>query len=538
MLTSAFAVAVGKSAVRAAEFNSGMPQSFIACDREQEMLLPPSLLDWVAPDHLVWTVLASVEEMDLSAFYGVYRPDGHGRPAYDPQVVALLFYACAQGVRSSRGIERKCREDVAFMVITAMRVPDHSTIAEFRQRHETALAGLFTDVLGLCGKAGLVKVGVIAIDGTKISANASMDANRSYERIARELLEEVDETDRREDEVYGDARGDELPEQLCTHEGRRAALQDAKRRLDAERETAGDGGEVPSAPEPIVAFDLDRERSVNSEKGRRGWLREGRRQLDEQRKQQARPIVRSRTGRLNESKGRLEEEHQVELESNAAYEAYRVIARDGRGRRLGHRPDPYTPPAVPSGTINTTDHDSRIVRTTGQPARQGYNAQAAVNEHQIVVAAEITIDSPDFGHLEPMVDAVERELAAVGVTESPETVLADPGYWHKQQMENVVCRGMQVLIPPDSGLRTNPRPGWDKGLYAFMRLVLSTELGQALYRRRMATVEPVFGQMKFNRGFDRFQRRGRSAVRCEWRLAAATHNLLKLHNHQIAAAGP
>ena len=193
---------------------------------------------------------------------------------------------------------------------------------------------------------------------------------------------------------------------------------------------------------------------------------------------------------------------------------------------------------MPTGTINTTDHDSRIVRTTGQPARQGYNAQAAVNEHQIIVAAEITIDSPDFGHLEPMVDAVERELAAVGDTESPETVLADPGYWHKQQMENVVSRGIQVLIPPDSGLRTNPRPGWDKGLYAFMRLVLEPKLGEAPYRRRMATVEPVFGQMKFNRGFDRFQRRGRSAVRSEWRLAAATHNLLKLHNHQTAAAGP
>ena len=124
------------------------------------------------------------------------------------------------------------------MVITAMRVPDHSTIAEFRKRHETALAGLFTDVLGMCEKAGLVKVGVIAIDGTKISANASMDANRSYERIARELLDELEETDRREDELHGDARGDELPEQLCTPEGRRAALREAKRKLDAEREAA------------------------------------------------------------------------------------------------------------------------------------------------------------------------------------------------------------------------------------------------------------------------------------------------------------
>ncbi|MGZ4330871.1 MAG: transposase [Solirubrobacteraceae bacterium] len=499
-----------------------MPQNFIACDREQALLLPPSLLDWVPADHLVWTVLASVEEMDLSGFYGVYRPDGHGRPAYDPKVmVALLFYACAQGVRSSREIERKCREDVAFMVITAMRVPDHSTIAEFRKRHERALAGLFGDVLGMCEKAGLVKVGVIAIDGTKISANASMGANRSYERIARGLLDELEETDRREDELHGDARGDELPEQLCTPEGRRAALREAKRQLDAERESAGGDGEDRSVSEDtggeesLVVFDFDRERILNSEQGRRGWMREGRHQLDELRRQQARPIAASRTERLEESKRRLEEEHRVGLEANAAYEAYKArgVMRDGR--RFGKPSKPYVPPAEPTATINTTDHDSRIVRTTGQPARQGYNAQAAVNEHQIIIAAEVTVDSPDFGHLEPMVDATQRELAAIGVSSLPETVVADPGYWHKPQMQNIVARGIQVLIPPDSGLRTEPRPGWNKGLYAFMRMVLSTEFGQAVYRRRMATVEPVFGQMKFNRRFDRFQRRGLSAVTSE-----------------------
>jgi hypothetical protein len=177
------------------------------------------------------------------------------------------------------------------------------------------------------------------------------------------------------------------------------------------------------------------------------------------------------------------------------------------------------------------------MRTTGQPAIQGYNAQAAVNESQIIVAAEVTVDAPDFGHLEPMVDATISELEKAGVGESPETVVADPGYWHKQQMENVVGRGIQVLIPPDSGVRKGTRPGWNKGLYAFMRGVLATERGQAIYRRRMATVEPVFGQTKFNRRFDRFQRRGRSAVRSEWRLAAATHNLLKLHSHRIAVAG-
>jgi hypothetical protein len=163
--------------------------------------------------------------------------------------------------------------------------------------------------------------------------------------------------------------------------------------------------------------------------------------------------------------------------------------------------------------------------------------QAAVNEQQIILAAEITIDSPDFGHLEPMVNAVQHELQAAGIGELPGTVVADPGYWHKLQMENVVSRGMQVLIPPDSGLRKTPRPGWDKGLYTFMRLVLATDHGQAVYRRRMATVEPVFGQLKHNRGFQRFMRRGRSAVRSEWRLEAATHNLLKLHSHQIAASG-
>jgi transposase len=514
-----------------------MPQNFVACGREQQFLMPPSLLDWVPDDHLVWSILGAVEELDLSAFYADYRADGHGRPAYDPaMMVALLLYAYAKGNRSSRGIERECREDVAYRVICANLVPDHSTIAEFRCRHEGALAELFTSVLSLCGKAGLVKVGVIAIDGTKVSANASRDANAGYERVVSEILREAEETDRREDELCGAARGDELPERLCTREGRRAAFREAKRRLDAEREAQGDG-EQASDDEPIVALDLDRERPVNSEQGRRGWLREGRRQLDELRRRQARPIARSRTERLREAKRRLEQEHRVELESNAAYEAYRARGVMKDGRRFGRPADPHTPPAQPTGTINTTDHDSRIMRTQGQPARQGYNAQAAVNENQIIIAAEVTVDSPDFGHLEPMVDATLSELEKAGVGEPPETVVADPGYWHKQQMENVVSRGIAVLIPPDSGVRKGTRPGWNKGLYAFMRRVLASEHGQAIYRRRMTTVEPVFGQMKFNRRFDRFQRRGRSAVRSEWRLAAATHNLLKLHSHRIAVAG-
>jgi hypothetical protein len=196
---------------------------------------------------------------------------------------------------------------------------------------------------------------------------------------------------------------------------------------------------------------------------------------------------------------------------------------------------PYRPPETPAGKINLTDLDSRNLKTP-RGYMQGYNAQAVTNERQIVLAAEVTVDSPDFGHLEPMVAAAESELQAIGVSKTLEVVLADAGYWHHVQMETIVARGTQVLVPPDADKRKGTRPGWDRGLYAFMRRVLATDAGKALYRRRQGMIEPVFAQTKFNRRIDRFQRRGRSACRSEWRLITATHNLLKLHSHQIAAA--
>jgi hypothetical protein len=168
---------------------------------------------------------------------------------------------------------------------------------------------------------------------------------------------------------------------------------------------------------------------------------------------------------------------------------------------------------------------------------QGYNAQATATEQQIVIAAEVTIASSDFGHLEPMVSATQTELRAAGVTDALEVVVADAGYWHQKQMEAVINDGIQVLIPPDAGKRRGTRPGWDGGRYAHMRRVLETDLGGGLYRKRKAMIEPVFANTKFNRRMDRFQRRGRSAARSEWRLITATHNLLKLHKHQIAAVG-
>jgi hypothetical protein len=286
-----------------------------------------------------------------------------------------LFYAYAKGNRSSRGIERECQEDIAYRVICANHVPDHSTIAEFRVRHEAALAELFTSVLSLCRKAGLVRVGVVAIDGTKIAANASRTANRGYERIAREILAEAAETDRREDELYGDARGDELPEHLRTSAGRRAALRQAKEELERERATEHDA-EAQPVPK-AVEIELDPARFVTRAHGRRAWLREGRRALEERRAREARPIPRSRVARLAESVRRLDEELRVEHQANAAYEAWRErgVARDGTRRMAPGLGKPYRPAALPAGTINTTDPDSRLVKTLGQKAIQGYNAR-------------------------------------------------------------------------------------------------------------------------------------------------------------------
>src|SRR5829696_3785221 len=162
-----------------------MGQRFVACDREQVFLMPPDVREWLPEGHLAWFVIDAVAELDLSAFYAVYRPDGHGRAAYEPaMMVALLLYGYARGVRSSRTIERACEEDVAYRVIAANQRPDHATLARFVERHEDALAGLFSEVLGLCAEAGLVGAGVIAIDGTKVAANASRDADRDYEQIA------------------------------------------------------------------------------------------------------------------------------------------------------------------------------------------------------------------------------------------------------------------------------------------------------------------------------------------------------------------
>src|SRR3954449_5492099 len=410
-----------------------MAQNFIVCDREQELLLPPSLREWLPEGHLEWFVLDAVGEMDLGAFYAGYRDDGHGRAAHDPaMMVALFVYAYAIGVRSSRAIERRCHDDVAFRVITANHAPDHATVARFRVRHEAAIAGLFGEVLALCARSGLVKVGVVAVDGTKIAASASERATRSYEQIAQEILEDAARIDAAEDELFGENRGDELPEGLRTSGDRRKVLREAKQALDAER--AAQGNKIP----------------------------------------------RGHSERLVECRRRLRQDWELERHVVTEHAAWHAagIASDGSRRMVGarHNIKPYPLPSQPAGKINVTDPDSRNLKTT-RGWVQGYNAQAVVGEGQIILAAEISTESLDTANLQPMIETALGELAGAGFTETPDVVLADAGYWKNDAIEAIVAQGIQILVAPDADPRKEPRPGRRGGLYDFARRGLADRLG-------------------------------------------------------------
>jgi transposase len=512
-----------------------MAQNFIESCREQGFLLPPDVRDWLPADHLAWFVIDAVAQMDLGALYASYRADGHGRAAYEPSMmVTLVLYAYATKQRSSRAIECQCRQDVAYRVITGNLVPDHSTIARFVERHEAALADLFGEALKLCDRAGLVKPGLIAIDGSRLAGNANRNRSHTFEQIAREVLAEHRATDEAEDRVNGQARGDELPDELRTVEGRRAFFAGVTQPCQQHELD----GEEPPECEPAGVdreFEFDAERIVARVQGREGWLREAKRQLEQHRWQDPPSIPRSRCGRRLLALERLEAELDAERAGNEAYESYRANGRMKNGRRFGPPPKPYQPPAVPEGQVNLSDPDSKLLKTT-EGFVQGYNAQAVVAEGQIVLAAEITNSTTDWSQLDPMVTAAIAELERAGVNARPEVAVADTQYWNEEHIDEVIAnKHVQVLIPPDSGTRTTPRPGWSGGRYTWMRYVLNSAAGEQHYRKRSQMIEPVFGHTKHNRQVTRFLRRGRTAVRTEWRLLMMTHNLTKLHRHQLVA---
>jgi hypothetical protein len=330
-------------------------------------------------------------------------------------------------------------------------------------------------------------VGVLAVDGTKLAASASNHANRSYEQIAKEILAEAGRIDRAEDELHGEARGDELPEQLASREGRRAWLREAKERLESER----------AAKEE--------------------------------------PVPRDRAQRLELCHDRLVEDWRSERRANRDYEAYRArgVMRDGR--RFGRPPNPHTAPAQPAGKLYLTDPDSNNMMAF-RGYVQGYNAQTVTTRRQLIVAAEIAPDGLDFAQLDSLVSAAERELTDAGVKQRPGVILADAGYWSNEHIDRLRERGITPLVAADADRSKGPRKTRLGGPYDFMRRVLQTDKGKELYSRRQAMVEPVFADIKQNRRAGRFKRRGRAAVRSEWRLIAATHNLLKLDRHSLSAA--
>jgi transposase len=443
-----------------------MAQNFLSCDREQDFLMAPSVREWLPPEHLAWFVLEVIERVDLDAFYGHYRADGSGRPAHEPgMMVALVVYAYCVGERSSRRIERRCVEDVAFRVIAANRAPDHSTIARFRQRFAEPLAELFVQVLALCAKAGMVRVGTVAVDGTKMAADAGLGANRTYPAIRAEvarILEEAAAADAAEDERFGQARGDELPSELADPRSRRARLEQAQRELEAEQA----------------------QREADYEQ------------------------------RLLE---RAEQERAM-------------------GKRLGgRRPKPPDPGQLALSRRNLTDPESRVMNYRGMSV-QGYNAQALVGEGRIILAADVTA-SPDNGQLAPMLAAARANLQRVGHPGRIACVLADLGYWDHEVIAALGADGTQIIVPTQNPRTRQRQRARKQGPEADrIQQVLDTAAGRALYRRRADLVEPVFAQTKYTRLITRFSRRGLNAVRAEWRLIAATHNLLKLFRYQPQVA--
>jgi transposase len=437
-----------------------MGQNFLSCDREQAMLLPVSVAEWVPEGHLARFVVELVERLDLGAFYAVYRADGSGRPAHDPaMMVALVLYNYAVGVRSSRAIERRCVEDVACRFVAANRVPDHVTINRFRGRHQEALSALFGEVLGLCARAGMVRVGVVAIDSTKLAADASLGANRTFEGLraeARRIVEEAAEIDAAEDALYGERRGDEPPDELADPRMRRARIKQLLDELEAERDQA--------------QAERDAKRAADDRQARTGRRRPGR------------PLA----------------------------------AGPSRQQR-----------ALCARKVNLTDPDSAIVSDRGKLI-QGYNVQAAVADGRVIVAATATAIATDHGQLVAMVTAAGERLAAAGIDEQIDQVLADSGYWNRAQVSELQQAGLDVLVQPrphkpDS--RVKPAHPVAKQ----MAEKLTAPEGAADYRRRQQIVEPVFAHIKHLRGITRVLRRGRAAVQAEIDLIATSHNLLKLY---------
>jgi transposase len=459
-----------------------MSRIYLSYDPEQGLLLPPDLREWLPEGHLALFISDVVDELDLSAIVRRYESgDGRGRPPYHPlMMVKLLVYGYCIGKVSSRKLEKATYEDVAFRVLACNQHPDHDSIADFRQRHLAELAKLFVQVLKMCERAGLVKLGHVAIDGSKLRANASKHKAMSYERMCEKeqqwaaavarLLQEAEDTDAAEDGRYGKGvRGDELPAELARRESRLRKIREAKASLEAEA------------------------------------------------KEQAMAAAAAAEAKLAERKQR-----EQETGKKTRGRAPQVVNVDEA------KPEP-------KAQRNFTDPESRIMKdgATGS-FEQSYNAQIAVDgTAQIIVAATLTQAANDKRQLVPVLEEVKTNVGRL-----PEKVTADAGYFSTTAVTSEVLSSVDLYVTPDSGKKTeqvgelgpeSPPPSeMDQDVSARMREKLKTESGRAVYKQRKMIVEPVFGQVKEVRGFRRFSFRGLQKNEAEWSLICLTHNLLKL----------
>ncbi|TVR27691.1 MAG: DDE transposase [Nitriliruptor sp.] len=497
-----------------------MAYHYVGGMRDQLFLLPISMRDWLSEGHLAWWVIEVVERIDTGGLHLLHPNDGPGRPAYDPDMMlTLLLYAYLTGQRSSRRIEAACRTDAAYRVICGDVVPDHATIARFLIDHEHVMADVFVQVLRLCATAGLVTVGTVAIDGTKIGSDAALDRNHSGDWIRRRIetiLAEAVETDADEHTQPGLGDIDQLPVELAAPTGRLARLEAALAVIEAQDAAAAEQAEQRTARARAEAA---QGRKLPGRKPKDPHAALARAEADE-------AAVRLRTHTAARAPCTCDRPSScAAIETNPKVQ--RAVAATATARLAAKA-------ATPTTRANITDAESRIMKTaTGWV--QGYNAQAAVNEHQIIVAAEVSQDAGDVSLYQPMVTTTRQMLDAAGIDTEIGLVLGDAGYWSE---DNATAHGPARLIATTKDWKqrraarelgtTQGDPPDDATPLEAMEHRLRTPEGAAAYAKRSHTVEPIFA-VKANHGYHRFRRRGLQPARSEWALIATVHNLGKLH---------
>jgi transposase len=518
----------------------------------QDYLLPPSPRDWLPANHLVFFLLDLMATLDLREVErAIHAKDARGTRPYDPRLMtALLLYGYCVGLASSRKLEQATYTDVACRVLAGECHPDHTVIASFRRSHLHALQRLFVQILRLCQRAGLVTLGHVALDGTKVQANASKHKAMSYARMLKteaqlevemaQLLATAERVDQAEDARYGKGRrGDELPDELARRDSRLRKIREAKAALEAEA-AAARAREVESqaerAGQQATDDDAAAHRAARAAE-RAAAARATARHKAEERVRQARAAAQAARAhaktRADRRRARAAEQ-ELQRAERELERAQHAAPPDGAQQGAATAPamPEHQVPAEPDGTPkpeaqrNFTDPESRIMKR-GSEYLQGYNCQAAVDEaHQIIVACDVSNQAPDPQHLAPMLDEIGANCGAM-----PTRLTADNGYYTDANVGYCAAHGVDPYLSvgrqPHGGADGTPPPA-ESDCKRAMRAKLQTTAGHATYARRKAVVEPSFGQIKEARGFRRLLLRGTAAVRAEWALICSGHNLLKL----------